>query len=339
MRIQTERKAGLKVGCQSYWSSHPLVVELERSTPGLSFVRDDCAGLFRRLEAGEVDYAFCSSISLLRNNDFEMAFPLGVSHRGPGHAAVWGLSNAQAHVLSYIHERTATLREQFRATQLAKTENLKQGIRSFRELFLATPVPRLELVPLMRMSTGSSSWSCLSRLLYRLIFGVDAYNSLVLAQNVLSSPQDLGDDGIELRIENDALQKRCSFPHVVDLAQVWREITGLPFVSTILQKNRRFPEVFAPSRFSECLELAQMRMQVEPCTYYPDILPRNTQQQAIDLCTLWKGLGYRLDHDDLRSLLIFLYFCKPLEKKSLEDEVFTLKMLRWQQRENALHSL
>jgi hypothetical protein len=93
-----------------------------------------------------------------------------------------------------------------------------------------------------------------------------------------------------------------------------------------------------PSYLLECLERAQMKMRIEPQAYFPDMLPRNCQQQSIDLCGVWKGMSYRLDQEDLRSLLIFLYFCKPLEKKCLEDEAFTLKMLRWQQRETSMLS-
>ena len=215
--------------------------------------------------------------------------------------------------------------------------NSQQCKSLLQEQFLATPPPRLEPIPLLRMGQGSSSWSSLSRLMYRLLFGVEAYNSMVLAQSVIQSPSDVGEDGLEFRVENEALQKRCSFAHIIDLAQLWREMSGLPFVSTILQKHKRV-EGNCPSQLAESLELAQMRMRVEPRAYFPDMLPRNCQQQSIDLCSVWKGMSYRLDQEDLRSLLIFLHFCKPLEKKSLEDETFTLKMLRWQQREANLMS-
>ncbi len=336
MRSFSDRKERPIVGFQSYWTSHPLAVEIERAQGEGAVFREDCAGLYRKLEAGELSYAFCSSISLLRNCDFEIASPLGISYRSGG-VGIWGLSNSQAPLIPYIQERVGQLREIFRSSQLQRTDNLKQAMRQFREQFLALPVPRLEPLPLLRMGNGSSSWSSLSRLMYRLLFGVDAYNSMVLAQNVISSPADVGEDGLDFRVENEALQKRCSFANIVDLAQIWRDITGLPFVSTILQKHRKL-EGPCPQQLSESLELAQMRMRVDPRAYFPDILPRNCQQQSIDLCGVWKGMSYRLDQEDLRSLLVFLYFCKPLEKKSLEDETFTLKMLRWQQREANLMS-
>jgi predicted solute-binding protein len=298
-------------------------------------VRDDGAGLNRKLEQGEVAMAFCPSISLVRHADFEMAFPVGVAVEGGSSLALWGLSNHHMHLKAIIDARIEALREVFRWAQLHKTENLKQAMTVLNQGLAGLPVPRLDSLPTMKLATSASSWSALARVLYRLIFGADAYESLVrMAANTGTNWNGNGEDGpsLDLRIENEALQKRCSFRHYYDLGEMWRTITGLPFVANVLQKNRRNNPNCRAS-LADVLELAQMRMQVEPCNYLPDILPRNCQQQSIDLCSMWKGVHYRLGGDDLRGLLVFLTLAKPIEKKALEDEAFTLKMLRWQQRE------
>jgi predicted solute-binding protein len=331
----TDRQDPTFIGCSNSWSSHPLVQELEKYAPRFQLVRDDGAGLNKKLEQGEVAMAFCPSISLVRHADFEMALPVGVAVEGGSALALWGLSNHHMHLKNVIDARIDALRDVFRWAQFHKTENLKQAMTVLQQGLAGLPVPRLETLPTMRLTPSASSWNVLARVLYRLIFGSEAYDSLQrLCNGSGHNWTGGGEDGpsLDLRIENEALQKRCSFRHYYDLGEMWRSITGLPFVANVLQKNRR-NAANCRSSLAEVLELAQMRMQVEPCNYLPDILPRNCQQQSIDLCSMWKGVHYRLSGEDLRGLLVFLSLAKPIEKKAVEDESFTLKMLRWQQRE------
>lgn len=331
----TDRQESTCIGCSNSWSSHPLVLELEKYAPRFQLVRDDGAGLNRKLETGEVAMAFCPSISLVRHADFEMALPVGIAVEGGSSLALWGLSNHHMHLKNIIDARIESLREVFRWAQLHKTDNLKQAMTVLNQGLQGLPLPRLDSLPTMKLATSASSWNSLARVLYRLIFGNEAYESLLRQANSSHLNWNAGgEDGpsLDLRIENEALQKRCSFRHYYDLGEMWRTITGLPFVANVLQKNKRNAANCRTS-LAEVFELAQMRMQVEPCNYLPDILPRNCQQQSIDLCSMWKGVHYRLGGDDLRGLLVFLTLAKPIEKKCVEDEAFTLKMLRWQQRE------
>lgn len=346
MKTVSDRPDQPLIGCQNYWSSHPQIVELEKYTSRLTILRDDCNGLYRRLEQTELHYAFCSSISLARNADFEMALPLGIAHSGPSSLAYWGISNSRLYLKDYVEERVQKLREAFRSAQINRTENLKQGTQQLLESLEQAPFAKCETLPLIRFTNGSTSWSTLSRLLYKLIFGSEAYELVHRFQagqgaTISSSSSSSGESEmhLELRLENEALQRRCTYPAVIDLPEVWRAITGLPFVSTVLQKSRRAQPQNCRASLAEVTELAQMRMQIEPCTYLPDMLPRNAQQQSIDLCSLWKSLNYRLGADELRSLLVFLYLARPLEKKGCEDEAFTLKMLRWQQRGGSLATI
>lgn len=337
----TDRQETTFIGCSNSWSSHPLVQELEKYAPRFQLVRDDGAGLNRKLEQGEVAMAFCPSISLVRHADFEMALPVGVAVESGSSLALWGLSNHNMHLKNVIDARVEALREVFRWAQLHKTENLKQAMTVLHQGLANLPVPRLENLPTMRLNASASSWNVLARVLYRLIFGAEAYDLLVRIASSSGTGTNWnggGEDGpnLDLRIENEALQKRCSFRHYYDLGELWRTITGLPFVANVLQKNKR-NTANCRSSLSEVLELAQMRMQIEPCNYLPDILPRNCQQQSIDLCSMWKGVHYRLGSEDLRGLLVFLALSKPVEKKSGEDDAFTLKMLRWQQREGFMN--
>ena len=306
------------------------MMELAKYAPRFIVMKDDCAGLYRKLDQGDVQYAFCSSISLVRNADFEMALPVGVSVEGTSGLAIWGLGSAQAQLKETIDQRVKILREVFRSAQVSKATDLKQALQNATELLARLPVPKLDSIPQLRLSTGASSWGTLSRILYKLLFGCDAYESLV------RNPIDNSNPCIDFRVENEALQKRCSYSHLIDLSELWYRITELPFVSSVLQKKRK--TCACRSQLSEVSELAEMRMQVEPCNYLPDMLPRNCLQQQIDLGGVWKHLSYRLSPADIRSLQIFLYLAKPLEKKCLADSAFTLSMMRWQQKETALAS-
>ncbi|MBC7660985.1 MAG: hypothetical protein H7249_14910 [Chitinophagaceae bacterium] len=326
----TSSSEPVSIGCQNSWSSHPLMIELNKYAPRLLVTKDDCAGLYRKLDQGDLQYAFCSSISLVRNAEFEMALPVGISVEGTSGLAIWGLSSAQSHLKDIIDQRAKVLREIFRSSQIIKATDLKQALQNAVESLGRLPLPKLDFVPQLRLSTGHSSWGSLSRILYKLIFGCDAYESL------LRSPIDTSTPCIDFRVENEALQKRCSYSHLIDLSELWLRITELPFVSSVLQKKRK--TCACRSTLSEASELAEMRMQVEPSNYVPDMLPRNCQQQQIDLTSVWKHLSYRLSPEDIRSLQIFLYLAKPLEKKCLADQAFTLSMMRWQQKETALAS-
>lgn len=327
MKTVTDRPDSILVGCQNAWSSHPLMTELQKCGPRLQIQKDDCGGLYRKLDHGELLYAFCSSISLVRNAEFEMALPVGISVDGPSGLALWGFSSNHLHLKECIEERVKQLAEVFKKAQLMKVNNLKQATQNLAEGLAALPPPRLSKFPPLRLTSGYSSWGTLSRLLYRLIFGADAYEALMR----MDPAQDFAVDGIDFRLENEALQKRCSYTHWIDLSELWCRITGLPFVSSVLQKKRK--TCSCRQNLAEVGELAQMRMQVEPCNYLPDMPPRNQQQQQIDLCSVWKNLSYRLSSEDMRSLQVFLYLAKPIEKKSLEDSAFMLKMLRWQQKD------
>lgn len=318
----------VSIGCQNSWSSHPLMMELNKCAPRFVVTKDDCAGLYRKLDQGDLHYAFCSSISLVRNADFEMALPVGVSVEGPSGLAIWGLGSTQSQLKETIDQRVKVLREIFRSAQVSKATDLKQALQNATELLSRLPVPKLDGVPQLRLSTGASSWGTLSRILYKLIFGCEAYDSLI------RNPIDMSNPCIDFRVENEALQKRCAYSHLIDLSELWFRITELPFVSSVLQKRRK--TCVCRSQLSEASELAEMRMQVEPCNYLPDMLPRNCQQQQIDLGSVWKHLSYRLSPSDIRSLQIFLYLAKPLEKKCLADQAFTLSMMRWQQKETML---
>jgi predicted solute-binding protein len=320
----------ITIGCQNAWSSHPLMIELAKHAPRIVVSKDDCGGLYKKLDQGELQYAFCSSISLVRNAEFEMALPVGISVEGSSGLAIWGLSSAQSQLKEVIDSRVSILRDIFKTVQITRATDLKAALSQAVDLLAKVPLPRLNSAPQLRLTTGASSWGTLSRITYKLIFGCESYAAMC------RSPLDTSHPCIDFRVENEALTKRCSYSHLIDLSELWYRMTGLPFVSSVLQKKRK--TCACRTSLSEASELAEMRMQVEPCNYLPDMLPRNCYSQSIDLSSVWKHVSYRLSNEDIRSLQVFLYLAKPLEKKCLADSAFTLSMMRWRQKETALAS-
>lgn len=318
------------IGCPLSWSFHPLACELEKRNQQIQIQREETSSLLKQLESGQLASAFVPTMSLVRQQDFEMALPLGIALDGPSGLALWGLTSQNMGLKVFIDQRLEYLRELFRSHHIARSDNLKQSIKNLEAQLGEQAWPKHLPPPMMKVGASASSWNALAKLLYRLVFGPDAYESWLRVHTHVPASEE--GNFLDLRIDNEALQKRCSFRFYYDLSEIWRNLSGLPFVSHVLQKPKDSPQLACRS-VQELLDLAQMRMQVEPCTYLPDLIPRNCQGQGLDLCLLWKSLRYRLEQQDIRSILVFLRMVKPLEKKCLEEEAFTLKMLRWQGRE------
>src|SRR5690606_23978535 len=74
----------LHVGLIPYWNLRPLFEELRRAgNDDFVFHTGSPTLINKWLGQGRVSLAPCSSICLLKNNDLDLAFPLGVAARGP----------------------------------------------------------------------------------------------------------------------------------------------------------------------------------------------------------------------------------------------------------------
>lgn len=320
---------GEGVACSTTWTLLPFCREFEKSNRSL-FRKDGQGYLCEVLSGQNVSMAFCSPDRLLKNSEFELALPVGEVLSGPTSLAYLTMENC-SEFKAKLAPRIRELKEIFNQANIAKSDDLRQSAQFIWDASKTLAEPRLNQVPYLNLNGGCGSYSTLARILYSLIFGSSAYETNEMRQG---SGGSLEGHELELRQGNEALIKRSSFHSVIDLVELWTELTQLPFVASVLQKSRKNPKPGAKQFVVKAAELAQAKMKVEPSSYLPDIPPLNSQKQNIDLSLMWKNINYRLVSEDFRSLLFYLQMARPLIKKSMDDDTFKIKMIRWQERES-----
>lgn len=317
----------LKLGWIPYWNLLPLRTELQKLGPkNVEFMSGHPTQVNRWLSEGAVDAAPSSSICLLRNGGHDLALPLGVASDGPVHSVYLGVTGADSQALTErIARRMGSLREVVgyatsrhpRDTRLAADQIWK----SARDLRSASLV-----VPQLKLSAASATSVMLSKIMYRLWFGDEAYAAMGQRDGALDSKSSVG---LELVIGDEALVRRSEFDHIIDLGAQWKALTQLPFVFAIWQtKSKGLPTIWK-KKIGDAAALAQAQMRVQPCSYYPDQMPSAKDGTPVDLAGYWKAIQYRLSPDHMRGLLLYLCLARPLLSAEVDEES-VIKMLRWQ---------
>jgi predicted solute-binding protein len=333
--LKRQGASACAVGCASYWSFLPLVAELRRFSGSVNLQLNHPDQVGQSLESGRLDIGFCSATRLLVSSDLELALPLGESVIGSVGTAYLGVGEQNANLCRTIDSRLAEVKAIFQRTMKLRQADTGYGAEAFWQEVRRAQKNWVKLVPPMRLCGSSAAYTGLARIIYRLLFGDAALETLDLASPT-SGYLDESAAGLDLRQGNGATAKRCCYQYALDLADIWYDLTGLPFVPHILAKSKRMSlSGNAKSQLQKAAELAQAKMHVDPCSYFPDLLPVNQYGQRIDLGSIWKNVSYRLSSDAIKSLWLFLHFARPLEKKRLGDEAFRLQMMRWQERERS----
>lgn len=288
-----------------------------------------------QLSAHNVPLAFCSPDRLLKNHDLELAYPVGEVYDGPCGLAYFTTENCDL-LKQRLAGRMAALKEIFSQSAIRRNDDSRMVANQIWDAVRTLVDPPSKRVPLLFLGSKGGPYTTLARVLYRLLFGAVAYESNERLQGSAGSFQP--DRSMELKQGNEALAKRSQYHSVLDLIDLWHELTGMAFVGSVLQKSSRPSIPGSKHHILKAAELAQVRMKVEPSIYLPDIMPLNSLGQGIDLSSIWKHLSYRLIGEDFKSLMLFLNLARPLITKPREDDVFNIKMIRWQER-RSLQSL
>jgi chorismate dehydratase len=199
-------------------------------------------------------------------------------------------------------------------------------------LKLSATLPPLDLgiAPPLSVSPASATSAALARVLYRLWFGESAYEMRaadtgnVAANSALSMRRPM-----ELLIGDEALMRKASFRVVIDLGEVWRELTDLPFVFAVWQTARRAISPYWRQKILEAAEIAQARMRIEPTYYLGDLSAADVQGHTIDLASYWKVIQYRLTPAHFRGLALFLAMVRALAPEAY-DEQAVVCITRWE---------
>ena len=239
----------------------------------------------------------------------------------------WGIKEDSPKLLAYIEKRFTELSAIAMVTGLVKSPT-KSMVMNFIDKALEVQSP-IKNIPFMRYDNLSGSYKILAKVFYLLVFGKDAYTA---NQAMQGSTQTTASSTIEVRMGRDSLTKKCCFFRTIDLCAAFEDITTFPFVSYVLQKNRKDKLNISKQAVMEAADLSHRKMNLEPSSYLPDQLPANSNGCSIDLSAMWKNTSYKLTNDELKGLLLFLYFARFIDKRNTEEESFTLNMLRCQKK-------
>lgn len=335
----------LLLGWISYWNLAPLKYELLRSWRGaIKFQNGHPSDINRWLADGTINLAPCSSVCLLTNPANELAFPLGIAAQSAVGSVFLGLRKDNQQLVDGIKARQLALREIFSVAASRYSADSRQAAQFIWQAARDIPMPPVGTIPSLRFSAASASSNMLARILYKLWFGENAYESVTSAtpSSLTPGPRPLvsvpGAPQFDLLIGDEALLKRSQYATVIDLSQSWNEITGLPFVFSVWQRSRRYVSGVWNQRIQKAAELAQARMKVEPQVYLPDVPVRDEAGLPIDLAAYWKGLEYRLSPNHMRGLVLFLCMARYMLQTPVDSSVI-IKMLRWQEASRAPQAL
>ena len=318
------------IGCPNDWSLHPLRRELKKFTGSHTLKMTDGKCLQNLLSSHEIEAAACSPLHLLRHPNFELALPLGLSCHGSDLSCYFGLKDDCLDLPEILADRIQSLSEVFHSSKIKTSATIKSAAEFVGKACKDLALPKLKETPKLRIFQGEGAESTLAKILYLLLWGEHAYET----NEIISSQLHCSYHGptIDLLSKNSALQHRCQYRRIIDLSELWFRITGLPFVSMVWQKIKSQHHLASKSLIASAAEKAHARMKIEPSAYYPDIIPLADNLEEIKLSQLWKKQSYKLGTAEIKSMLFFLQLAAPLEKKLLHPEIFTIKMIRWQEK-------
>lgn len=308
------------IGCGTDWALLPLRREWARTENAqLLDIAETPVMLRKNLEKGLLSLVLTSPLHLIRQIQFELALPLGLSVRGGGLCYI-GFTEAQLPLHERLMERLARLNaifQRYRATDGEPLAGVAHNI-------LRAAQSEAEPLEVPGLQNNGETGGALGRLLTRLLFGADASREREIRESAQSA-------SLPLLEGNEAVFRRPQFAAIIDLGDLWTQWTGFPLVLQVWQKLQG--REVKKSRLLKVAELAEARMKVEPSAYFPDLSPIDYAGAEIDLSRVWRAVTYRLQSMEMRGLLLLLYFFHLMEQQADHADVFTAKMIRWQQRD------
>lgn len=317
----------LRLGMIPFWNLLPLRVELSRQQYGDIIVRTGLPSSVNQwLQEGSIDLAPCSSVCLVSKSDFEMALPLGVTSNGPVKSVYLGLYHEHEPILERITALKRSLQEIFLHGQTLHGFDCRNIAKYVWANINELPPIASQLAPPLKLTSASASGAALTKILYYIWFGKEAYDNLV-SRNFSTTAS--GRRPIELLIGDEALIQKRNFYKTLDLGAIWKDLTGLPFVYAVWQSRGACLNGWR-RKILAAGELAESRMKVSPSSYLPDHPALDCQGKPISLSDYWKVINYKLGPQDFKGLLIFLCLTRHLQAIPL-GEAFAVKLMRWQE--------
>jgi len=321
----------MRIGWIPYINFRPLGHELRLgSMSGVDLKTGHPSTINRLLSEGQIDLAPCSSVCMALIPDYELAIPSGMVSRGKVMSVYLGLRHEHQMIYEFVSDRIMLLRSLW--LSVYQGEDVRSSMDKLWDKILSFPAPMI-VPPQVKLTSASATSSVLTRLLYVMLFGPRNYHDAVSHERIGEKPFG-NDTPIELLIGDEALEKRATFPFILDLGQLWWDITRLPFVYAAWQCKGTFQSNLK-SRILKAAELAEMRMKIEPAAYLPDVMPSDLMGKELPITEYWKNISYRIGAEEMKGLLSFLCLSKKLRSVEKSDEIL-LKIVRMQELSNKM---
>lgn len=311
-----------QMGWIQYLNLLPLRCELQKLISDDSFIREGHPKQVNEwLAGGEIQIAPSSSINLIDNPHLTMAFPVGVASEGPVQSVYLGLRASstrvpEQRVLNFILDRQEQLSSSVRSTlSMFKNRDIDCARAASQIMSLAcTKSSEVDfLFPKVQYTAASAASVQLTKIMMFLWFGQQFNNT----SKVDHLPNDAQKPvSLELLIGDEALKRRPEFSHIIDLGEVWFQLTGLPFVFAVWQTSlKNIP----PSLHKTILSAAhqsQISMKSKPEMYSAQISnqPIDTLGNKIDLSSYWGSIQYELTPRHMLGLNLFFELAREVRK-------------------------
>jgi predicted solute-binding protein len=301
----------IRIGRIKYWNLYPVYHELAAQLGnGATLLDGHPVQINRWLNEGLVDLAPCSSICLLKSPGNFPAIPYGVAASRAVHSVYWGLAAEHLPIKSYIEGRIDGLREVFLAAMKKHPDNARDAARYVCSMARDFRCDESKAVPVL-LSKASETSNALSRIFFYFLFGKKKYLECMKLGASMAGCNSVFDSSMSLLIGDEALEKKSSFYRTVDLAKLWREVTGLPFVFAVWQSRRPLPESILKAVEDSC-QKASRKMTVDPGSYLEFLSAQGLRTGTIDLRDYWQRIEYKFDETHIRGLKLFLALAKEL---------------------------
>lgn len=311
-----------QLGWIPYLNLLPFYSELRQLVgDSIKFISGHPSTVNRWLTEGVVDLAPASSIAMLRDPKLKMAIPIGIASEGPVQSVYLGLHPEHRDFYDFIGFRQATLSPMFH--EVVENLDLESGVQKLRR-FARESLSDAQ-VPNLRLTPASAASAALTEVLLYLWCGDEcaaqtmsnARQPEALAeckQMILARP-------MELVIGDEALQRRHEFWQILDLGQVWHQLTGLPFVFGLWQTADDALSKELLDTVMGAATISEKKMRITPEIYFPVDFPVALDGKAVDLRSYWSVIQYCLTRRHMTSLSIYYRLVADITRNGSRDIV------------------
>jgi chorismate dehydratase len=295
-----------QLGWIPYLNLLPFYSELRQLVgDSIKFISGHPSTVNRWLTEGVVDLAPASSIAMLHDSKLKMAIPVGIASEGPVQSVYIGLQSEHRDFYDFIQFRQQTLSPIFR--DFVENLDIEPGLQNLRR-FARESLSEVQ-VPNLRLTPASAASAALTEVLLYLWCGDEC---AAQTMSIARQAQTLGEckqttlaRPMELVIGDEALKRRHEFWQVLDLGQIWYQLTGLPFVFGLWQTaDDTLPKELL-DLVMRAATMSEKKMRATPEIYFPIDFPVALDGSAVDLRSYWSVIQYGLTPRHLKSLSIY----------------------------------